>query len=172
QGHSFAACPGRPTNQVGALDCPRDETRRRERIEPEPTCRSDLFLERIGSDELEVHRRAQAQQGIVRALARMPAPNRWANPCEILEAVDFLRKVMSAPDEVIHRQQRSPEGRASHVPYRATDLNSPSDASWLVRAAHRRSSASNSAANLFRNSRKSASVRQWSIVTNRSGRAR
>jgi hypothetical protein len=99
--YSLAACRGRATDQVCALDCPADETSRRQRIEAEPWWAAP-FPGRIRSDELEVCTRAQAKQRIVRPLAGVATPEHRAYACKPLKAIDLLLEVPSAPDEMIN----------------------------------------------------------------------
>jgi hypothetical protein len=105
--------PGRgsPMVQVRVLDCPGYEARPRESIETKPTWLTRLCLARIGSDELQIHGRPQANEGIARAFTRVTAPRHCPNPCQALEAFDLVLEIRPAPDEVIDGRQPSRLGR-------------------------------------------------------------
>ncbi len=105
--HAGFSSRRRPMIEVSGLGRPRNKTRREESIEIKPTWPRRLFLGRIGTDQLQVHGRSQADQRIARALARVTTARYRANPCQFLDAIDLPLEVGTAPDEVI--DGRSPD---------------------------------------------------------------
>src|SRR5207253_5241041 len=89
-----------------AIGGPSDEAWGSEIVQAEPARAGRRGLRKVRGNELQVHRRSEADESVPRPLTDAAAARRCADTNERLEAIDLQVEVASAPDEVIDRRQR------------------------------------------------------------------